>query len=102
MNTRSKAALLTLTAANTFLAANCAYFAASILRNPGARTEPTSLLWLMALCVFLVWTGHVGALVGAYRRRTSDSITIAHTVSSQAMPALLGLMVAFLMIYWRS
>jgi hypothetical protein len=101
MNTLGKAALATVTAANTFLAVTCAYFAANILRNPGARSEPTALLWLMAFCAFLVWTGHVGALVGAYRRRTSDSFKLAHTLGMQATPALLGLMAAFLMLYWR-
>jgi hypothetical protein len=101
MNSLGKAALAAVTAANTFLAVTCAYFATSVLRNSGARSGPAALLWLMAFCVFLVWTGHMAALIGAYRRRTSDSFKLAHTLGVQATPALLGLMAAFLILHGR-
>lgn len=95
---RAKVVLVTLAATNTALAVLCARFAVGSFH--AAPRESLTLLGVMAFCAALVWLGSFITTIAAIQRRSAETISVAHHVGSQAVPALFGLMLGFLLVNW--
>ena len=82
--------------ANTGLAGACAFFAYDLLGSP-ERLVPFGVpVALMAFCTFLTWVSStVAPLITAGWRYMLEDVRASGT------PPLLGLMIGFLVMYWK-
>jgi hypothetical protein len=99
MPTFMKIKLAMYAAVNTVFAAIGASLAARVLRYPVERLQPFSLaLGVMAFSVFVVWAFAILWVTAAYCRQSRENIQVASALGAQSMLALIGLMMAFLVI----
>lgn len=87
---------ITTVAANTLLAGACAFFAYRLLGSPERIAPFSAPVALMAFCTFLTWVSStVAPLIQAGWRHMLEG------VRPNGTPALLGLMIGFLVMFWK-